>query len=56
MYAMMEMVLGIVTIIRKFELEPVPGKEPRPFPGSTVRPEPGVTVKLIPRSFIHQFK
>jgi cytochrome P450 len=53
MYAMMEMVLGIATIIRKFELEPVPGKEPRPFPGYTVRPDPGVTVKLIPRSSVH---
>ena len=49
---MMEMVLGIATIIRRFELEPVPGKEPHPFPGYTIRPEPGVTVKLVPRPSI----
>jgi cytochrome P450 len=49
MYAMMEMVLGIATIVRRFELEPVPGNEPHPFPGYTIRPEPGVTVKLVPR-------
>ncbi len=49
MYAMMEMVLGIAIIVRKFELEPMPGKEPHPFPGYTIRPEPGVTVKLVPR-------
>jgi cytochrome P450 len=48
MYAMMEMVLGISTIIRKFELEPVWGKQPHPFPGFTIRPEPGVMVKLVP--------
>ena len=48
MYAMIEMVLGISTIVREFELAPVPGEEPHPFPGYTIRPEPGVTVGLIP--------
>lgn len=56
MYAMMEMVLGIATVVRRFELEPVPGKEPRPFPGYTVRPDPGVTVNLVPRSSVRNFK
>jgi cytochrome P450 len=52
MYAMMEMVLGIATIVRKYELDSVPDMEPHPFPGYTIRPEPGVTVKLTPRPSI----
>ncbi|WP_052341429.1 cytochrome P450 [Salinarimonas rosea] len=44
-FSMMEAVLILVTIARRFRLAPVPGRETVPFPSITLRPKGGVWVE-----------
>jgi cytochrome P450 len=45
-FAMMEVVLVIATLARRFRFEPVPGGTPTPDPGFTLRPVPGVRLRV----------
>lgn len=49
-FAMMEAVLLLATIARKFQLAPVPGRAVEPLPTITLRPKGGVWVELRKRS------
>ncbi|WP_372426096.1 cytochrome P450 [Salinarimonas chemoclinalis] len=44
-FSMMEAILILVTIARRFRLAPVPGRETTPFPSITLRPKGGVWVE-----------
>jgi cytochrome P450 len=45
-FAMMEVVLVLTTLVRRFRFDPVDGAAPRPDPGFTLRPVPGVRLRV----------
>jgi cytochrome P450 len=47
-FAMMEAVLVMVSVLRRFRLE-MAGRDPQPFPSITLRPEGGPMMRVIPR-------
>ena len=46
--AYLQVRLVIATIVQRFGLEPVPGKQVKPFPLITLRLRPGLRVRLVP--------
>lgn len=48
-FALMEAVLLLAAVARRFRLELVPGQNVRPVPYVTLRPEPGIRMVLKPR-------
>jgi cytochrome P450 len=48
-FAMMEGVLVLATILRRFRVELVPGQSIEPDTTFTLKPKPGVNVRLWPR-------
>ena len=48
-FAMMEAILIVATIARRFRLRLIPGQRVTPTPYVTLRPEPGIRVRLEPR-------
>ena len=51
-FAMMESVLILAAIARRFRLEIMPGPEIRPWATMTLRPTPGIRVRLTNRETI----
>src|SRR6185295_5632654 len=45
-FAMMEVVLVIATLVRRFRFEPVDGEKVVPEPGFTLRPSPAVRLRV----------
>jgi cytochrome P450 len=46
-FAMMEVVLVVATLARRFRFQAVGGKDPVPEPGFTLRPSPGVYLRAV---------
>lgn len=46
-FAMMEAALVLAVLLRRFAVEPVPGREPELWPAFTLRPRTGVYLKLL---------
>ena len=48
-FAMLEMQLALIALLRRFHFSPVPGREAKPFPLVTLRPKPGAWVRATER-------
>lgn len=48
-FAMLEMQLALITLLRRFRFAAVPGREAKPFPLITLRPKPGAWVTVTER-------
>jgi cytochrome P450 len=49
-FAMMEAVLILASVIRRYALRPLDGRAPRPFPSITLRPEGGMPMRVDRRA------